>query len=184
MVRICIAGLLSVALVGCAEIHTPYKACDAHLDPAGRLRHVVAVSLRERPSEPGYYLISGHYVLFMSQADTIEAARAAAAGAESGPNARFLQALEKRPVDGQSIDLMSLTFDDWREWDRPGFVAAALLEKGAASVVNLWGGEGADVVPPALKSISVVTLTGGGKWREFCAQNGDAVLTTTDEIAN
>ena len=184
MERLLVACVLCASLSACASRVVPYRACQSHSDQYRHTRAVVDVPLRERPNDPGYYLISGHYVIFMSQADTLASARTAATGADLGPNVRFLEALEKRPIAGQSIDLMTYTFDDWREWDRPTFLAAALLEKGAASVVDLQGGEGTDVVPPALKSVSVITLTGGGKWREFCTLNGDEVLTTTDMVAN
>jgi hypothetical protein len=184
MSRVPIACVLVAITSGCASVVVPYRACRPEPDQFHRSRSVVSVPLRERSGDPGYYLISGHYLIALGWEDTLAAARTAVARADSGPNVRFLQALEGRPIGRDSIDLMTFTFDDWRLWDRPTYLAAALLEKGAASVVDLQDPGDSGEVPRVLRSTSVVTLTGGGKWREFCGQTGDAILSTVDEIYN
>src|SRR5258706_2029265 len=181
---LCAVAMLLV-LVGCASGLMPWQACANPGRPAkGQSRSSVSVALPDKPRGPAFYLISNHYLIMMRREDVITAVQSFSPDDTVGPNARFLAAVQARPLTEPYTDLKTFTFEDWRLWDRPDFIAAALLEAGSASVVDLWGDNGSSVSPPQVKSISVVTRFGGGTWREFCVPNGDAVLSVTDMIAN
>jgi hypothetical protein len=172
--------LLAFAITGCVGQRGNPSVCGNHGSLLADTRQsATTVLLKPRPTTPSFYLISDHYLILMRPEAVISFLETRVAEVYGREDERLLAAIKARLPIANDLDLMRFTFTDTTLWSRPERVAAALLEAGSASVVDLWEiGEGR-----SLQSIVAMRLKGrGGAWRDFCEPTGQSILFVTDEI--
>ena len=138
---------------------------------------VRTVSLRTRPSDPSFYLSSDRYVIFMEPAAVIDRLREQVRDWNVRADKQLLAAIQADVPLSRDTDLRSYGFSDVDLYFRPEFVVAGLLEKGAASAVNVW-----ELPNGTVNSVAIMTLKGMGESRDFCAPNGESIFFITDAI--
>lgn len=172
--------LLLLLLGGCASQPAQQPVCRDHLDLLQQTRHASRlIDLRVRASVPSFYLISGHYVIFMEPADVVARLQTQVSEWNVRADRQLLEAIQADVPLARDTDLRSYGFADDNMFYRPEYVVAALLESGAASVIDIW-----DLPNGAVRAVAAMTLTGMGEWRDFCAPNGDSILFITDLVVD
>jgi hypothetical protein len=177
------ALLLFAALIsGCATgRNQPVCATQDRATP-GTTQTVISMQLRARPSEPLLYLISNHYAILFPADSVIELLQAWTMEESHGRHTPVLRDLIKADMPlTDDIDLQKYVIRNTRLESLPLRISAALLETGAASVVDLWQMDN----EKNLTQVNVLRLeSGGGSWRYFCKSMGEEVLWITDLIVD
>ena len=168
---------------GCASSRGNPPICGNHGVLLSTTKHVTTpVTLKPRPRDPSLYLISDHYLILMSPDDVVSHLESRVAQPmHDRADETLLAAIKAKLPISDDTDLLKFSFTDRRLFERPAFIAEALLMSGSASVVDLWGDaeEGT-----TLSSIVVMKLEGGGAWTDFCEPTGQSILFVTDRIDN
>lgn len=175
-----LVALTLLLLSGCSSYRTNPPVCGDHGELLKTTKQVArSVNLRERPSSSSLYLISDRYVIFMEPASVIDLLRKRVEAFGVRADEQLLAAIEADLPISKNTDLLSYSFANEDLFDRPQYVAAALLESGAASVIDVL-----QMDTGALRSITAMTLEGMGEWRDFCAPSGESILFVTDVIVD
>jgi hypothetical protein len=141
------------------------------------------IELQRRDKESAFYLISDHFAIFMDTRDVVSLLESRISEpAYRLADETLLEAIKADlPISGDS-DLRRYSLANTRLLGRAEYVAASLLERGTASVVDLRGKPpGGDV----LGSLVLMRVrSDGGAWRVFCQSNWEPILEVTDLIVD
>jgi hypothetical protein len=173
--------LLAVAMSGCASNQGNPPVCgDRGTLRTDTTQTVTSVKLKERTSAPMLYWIADHYAVLMSSDSVINLLQSwAAQERHSRHTPTLLNWIKAEMPLADDTDLHKYIIRDARLERLPQYIAAALLETGDASVIDLWQLEEAK----NLTEIDLLRLeSSGGRWRYFCEPAGEEIFWVTDMI--
>jgi hypothetical protein len=126
------------------------------------------------------YWTSDHYVVLMSPDSVVALLQSRAAEELYSLHAPTLLDWIKADLPlADDTDLNKYSIRNTRLERLPRYIAAALLESGDASVVDLWQLDN----EKNLSEMQLVRLaTSDGEWRHFCEPSGQEILWITDMI--
>lgn len=174
--------LFSVGLLaGCATHRGNPPVCGGSQD-SGITRSATSVKLKARTSTPMLYWTSDHYVVLMSPDSVVELVQSWVAEELYSRHAPTLLDWIRADLPlADDTDLNKYSIRNTRLESLPRYIAAALLESGDASIVDLWQLDN----EKNLSEMQLVRLaTSGGEWRYFCEPAGQEILWVNDMIVS
>lgn len=168
-------GVLLLLMSGCANHPARLAECSERGTTS-------TVTLQPRFQEPALYLIAEHYAILLRTDDVMSLleARREQVGGMHGADERLLAAIKAKLPLAEETDLLQFSFHDNTLFERPQYIAAALLSAGKAAVVDMWGDPRQGTT---LSSVIQISFSNGAvEGRHFCAADGESVLSVIDMI--
>ncbi|WP_116812875.1 hypothetical protein [Steroidobacter cummioxidans] len=171
--------VLLAMLAGCASNRGNPPVCGGQQN-SDTMRTERLVKLKSRTDAPMLYWISGHYAVLMPPDSVISLLQSWVAEDMYGPHTPTLLSWVKASIPlAEDTDLNKYVIKSTRLENLPRYIAAALLQRGDASVIDLWQLD----KDKNLSDIQVLELaSSGGEWRYFCEKSGEEILWVTDMI--
>jgi hypothetical protein len=175
--------LMLAVLTGCASNRGNPSVCGGQQDSGTSTTRIeTSVKLQARPSTPMLYWTSDHYVVLMSPDSVVSLLQSwVAEDLYSRHTPTLLDWIKADMPLADDTDLTKYSIRNTKLESLPRYIAAALLDGGSASVVDLWQLD-------KDKNVSEMKLlrlqASGGKWRYFCEPSGQEILWVTDMIVS
>jgi hypothetical protein len=168
-----------VVLAGCASNHGNPPVCGGQRDST-TTRKESSVQLKPRMSAPMLYWISDHYAVLMSPDSVISLLQSWSADDLYSLHTPTLLDWIKEDIPlRDDTDMNKYVIRSTGLEKLPRYIAAALLETGDASVIDLWQVDN----DKDLTEMQLLELESrGGQWRYFCEKSGEEILRVTDMI--
>jgi hypothetical protein len=174
------AILFSVGLLaGCATNRGNPPVCGGQQN-LGATRTETSVKLKARGSAPMLYWVSDHYVVLMSPDSVVSLLQSwVAEELYSRHTPTLLDWIKADLPLADDTDLNKYSIRSTKIENLPRYMAAALLQNGDASVIDLWQLDS----EKNLSEIQLLRLqSSGGEWRYFCETTGQEILWVNDMI--
>ncbi len=155
------------------------RSCES--DGSARVVSKETVELRSAVQEGSFYYRVGQHAIFVDRHEFTAVLEKALAFPANGADQRLSRKLHGLPSTGEAVDAFALGLDDPSLLGRIELHLAALLERGEATVINVYvfPGDSGRVV----QTLTILRLESSAwEGRQFCTSSGEVLWEITDVI--